>query len=100
MRHLLRILPLLAAAALLAPAAASAAVIHSVRRGETLTSIAAADGLSIARLAAANGLSSDAELTVGTELVIPPQGGPLPTVEASPSSGTPGAAAPVAEAAS
>jgi soluble lytic murein transglycosylase-like protein len=80
MRHPLRLLTtLLAAAALIAPAAAGAAVTHSVRRGETLTSIAAADGLSVARLAAANGLSPDAELIAGTELVIPAQGGPLPT---------------------
>src|SRR5579875_76118 len=100
MRHLLRILPLLAAAALLAPAAASAAVIHSVRRGETLTSIAAADGLSVARLAAANGLAGDAELTAGTQLVIPPQGGPLETAGSSPSSVAPSSEAPVAETAS
>lgn len=79
MRHTIRFLLLLAAATLAIPAAASAAVSHTVRRGETLTSIAAADGLSVARLAAANGLSSAAELVAGTQLVIPPQGGP-PTV--------------------
>jgi N-acetylmuramoyl-L-alanine amidase len=70
---------LLAAAALLLGAGltasrAAAAVTHTVRPGETLTSIAAADGLTVAGLAAANGLSSSAELAAGAELVIPPQG--------------------------
>jgi len=55
----------------------SAAVVveHLVAPGETLTSVAATDGLSIARLAAANGLSPDAELTAGATLRIPPRGG-------------------------
>jgi LysM repeat protein len=88
MRQIFRFLPLLAAAALLAPAAACAAVIHTVRRGETLSSIAAADGLSVARLAAANGLSSMAELTTGAQLVIPPQGGPLQSPAAPPAAPT------------
>lgn len=77
MRHSTRLLPLLATAILAVPATATAAVTHTVRRGETLTSIAATDGLSVARLAAANGLSSQAQLVAGTQLVIPPQSGPL-----------------------
>jgi LysM repeat protein len=60
--------------ALLAPASASAYFQHVVAPGETLTSVAAQDGLSIAALAAANGLSPDAELVAGTALQIPPQG--------------------------
>jgi LysM repeat protein len=40
-----------------------------------LTSIAAADGLSVSQLAAANGLSETAQLVTGTGIQIPPQGG-------------------------
>jgi LysM repeat protein len=88
MRYSIRLLLLLAAAALALPATAVADVTHTVRRGETLTSIAAADGLSVARLAAANGLSIDAQLTAGAQLQIPPQGGPVeatsPATESDP----------------
>jgi LysM repeat protein len=45
-----------------------------VAPGESLTSIAAADGLSVGQLAAANGLSSAAPLLAGNCLTIPPQG--------------------------
>jgi LysM repeat protein len=79
----------LAAAALIVPAAACAAVTHTVRRGETLTSIAASDGLSVAGLAAANGLSSQAQLVTGTPLVIPAQGGPLPSSSGATSEAAP-----------
>jgi N-acetylmuramoyl-L-alanine amidase len=61
-------------AALAAPATAAADAQHVVGRGETLTSIAAADGLSVASLAAANGLSPQAELTAGAVITIPPRG--------------------------
>jgi LysM repeat protein len=67
-----------ALAALLAPAGASAAFIHVVSPGESLYSIAAADGLSVDQLAAANGISVDTQLVAGTGLQIPPQGGGLP----------------------
>jgi N-acetylmuramoyl-L-alanine amidase len=77
MIKLTRLIPLLAVAVLALPAAALADVTHTVRRGETLTSIAAADGLSVARLAAANGLSTSSELTAGSQIQIPPQGGPI-----------------------
>jgi LysM repeat protein len=80
MRHSIRLLSLVAAAVLILPAAALANVTHTVRRGETLTSIASADGLSVTRLAAANGLSIDAELIAGSEVQIPPQGGPVEPV--------------------
>jgi LysM repeat protein len=70
----LRILcPILLAAMLLAPAAANAYFPHVVSAGESLTSVAAADGLSISQLAAANGISSDSQLIAGSTLQIPPQ---------------------------
>jgi LysM repeat protein len=61
-----------------APTSAGADVRHVIAPGETLTSVAAADGLSIAQLAAANGLGPDAYLTAGATLAIPPQGAPGP----------------------
>jgi LysM repeat protein len=57
----------------LAPATASAYFVHVVAPGETLTSIAATDGLSIDQLAAANGLSPDTQLVAGSTIQIPPQ---------------------------
>lgn len=57
------------------PTAASAGCVHVVTPGESLSSIAAADGLTIDQLAAANGLPSAAELLSGSCLTIPPQGG-------------------------
>lgn len=64
---------------LAAPAAAQADVMHTVTRGETLTSIAATDGLSVARLAAANGISPFTKLIAGSTLAIPPQSAPAST---------------------
>jgi murein DD-endopeptidase MepM/ murein hydrolase activator NlpD len=55
------------------PAAAAADVPHVVLPGETLTSVAAADGLSVIAVAEANGLSPTAELIVGQVLEIPAQ---------------------------
>jgi N-acetylmuramoyl-L-alanine amidase len=75
--RLTRLTPLCIAAAFALPATASASVTHTVRHGETLTSVAAADGLSIGQLAAANGISPAAQLAAGAELVIPPQGAPV-----------------------
>jgi N-acetylmuramoyl-L-alanine amidase len=64
----------LAAATLLAsPAAASADFAHVVAPGESLSSVAALDGLSVSQLAAANGVSSDSMLSTGSTLQIPPQ---------------------------
>ncbi|MGO9973488.1 MAG: LysM peptidoglycan-binding domain-containing protein [Solirubrobacteraceae bacterium] len=61
------------AVALAVPASASAYFVHIVAPGETLTSIAAADGLTVAQLALANGVSTQAELISGQPLQIPPQ---------------------------
>ena len=73
-RNLL-ILPAVVAALAGAAGPASAADLqHVVARGESLTSVAAADGLSVSELAAANGLSPAAELIAGAQLAIPPRG--------------------------
>jgi N-acetylmuramoyl-L-alanine amidase len=69
----LRILSLAAAGALLTPACAAADFPHVVAPGESLTSVAAADGLSVDQLAAANGISPFTEIETGTTLLIPPQ---------------------------
>jgi hypothetical protein len=55
------------------PVAASANYAHVVQPAETLTSIAAADGLSVDALARANGISLSAELIAGKTLWIPPR---------------------------
>jgi LysM repeat protein len=69
------------------PATASAAFQHVVAPGESLTSVAAADGLTVSQLAAANGISSASQLISGTLLSIPPQDAgsiaPVTTTEAS-----------------
>lgn len=79
-------------AVVLLPSAAQA-VTHTVQPGETLWSIAAADGLTVAELAAANGLSSEAQLVAGSALTIPVAGSGA-TAAAPPDSGA--AAAPAA----
>jgi LysM repeat protein len=61
------------ATVLSAPAAASASFVHVVGPGESLSSVAATDGLSVEQLAVANGLSPEASLLAGSSLVIPPQ---------------------------
>lgn len=63
----------LAVAILGLPAPATAAIVHTVVPGESLSSIAATDGLSVQALAAANGLPPTAELLAGSDLAIPPQ---------------------------
>ena len=55
------------------PAVASAAFAHVVGPGESLSSIAASDGLTVEQLAAANGLSREASLPAGSTLMIPAQ---------------------------
>ena len=71
---------------------------HVVVPGETLTSVAAQDGLSEQALAAANGLSTDAELIAGSVLEIPPRTGAdddaqaPPTADATSGAQAPGAA--------
>ena len=54
--------------------AAFASTPHTVEPGETLSSIAATDGLSPSAVAAANGLSPDAHVVLGTTIQIPPAG--------------------------
>ena len=76
--------PIVGLMILVAPAAASAAFVHTIVSGESLYSIAAADGLSVSQLAAANGLAPGAQLVAGSSLSIPPQSGPTtPTGAAS-----------------
>ena len=89
----------LAVIATLAFAAPASAAIHVVAAGETLTSVAAADGLSVGELAAANGLDPGAELISGQTLVIPPQSGAAVTggEEATEASQAPAAPAGVNE---
>jgi LysM repeat protein len=71
------LIPLAAAAMLVAPASASAFFAHTVTKGESLSSVAATDGLSVAQLAAANGLPLDAYLIAGSTVQIPPQSSSL-----------------------
>jgi N-acetylmuramoyl-L-alanine amidase len=75
MRLRLSLLTTIAAGAILGiPATASAYFVHVVAPGESLSSIAAQDGLSVSALAAANGLSPDTQLLAGSTIQIPPQG--------------------------
>ena len=84
-----------AAALLIMPATASAYFVHVVGAGETLSSVAAADGLTVSALAAANGLSPAGELVAGQALQIPPQGASAPApAESAPASGEASDAAP------
>jgi LysM repeat protein len=88
--------PLLVVASLAAPSIASAYFPHTITPGESLSSIAATDGLSVAELAAANGLSSTSGLTAGATLQIPPQGVAAPSaVAASDGLGASSSAVPV-----
>jgi LysM repeat protein len=87
----------IAAAVLVMPATASAAFVHVVGAGESLSSVAAADGLSVSALAAANGLSLDSQLISGQPLQIPPQGVATPAVTATSSGGGESAAEDSAE---
>src|SRR6476620_4968597 len=57
-----------------APTSAGAAVPHTVQPGETLWSIAAANNFTTRALAAANGLSEDAQVVEGTTIMIPTEG--------------------------
>ena len=55
------------------PVAAMADYPHVIQPGETLTSVAAVDGLSIEAIAAANGISPESQLVAGQTLWIPPR---------------------------
>ena len=63
-----------ALAALAASAPASASVPHTVQPGETLWSIAAANNFTTNALAAANGLSPDSNVVLGSTIQIPSEG--------------------------
>jgi N-acetylmuramoyl-L-alanine amidase len=76
------------------PVAASANYAHVVTRGETLTSVAAVDGLSIDAIARANGISPTAELIAGQTLWIPPRQASVQTATTQPSTATTQTAAP------
>jgi N-acetylmuramoyl-L-alanine amidase len=82
------LISVLAGAVLVVPATAAGYFAHVVAPGETLTSIAAADGLTVGQLAAANGLSSTAQLVAGSSVQIPPQ---QSSTAAPPASSTPAA---------
>lgn len=51
--------------------AASPAAAHLVQPGESLWSIAQANGVSVAALASANGLGSDSQIVAGTTIAVP-----------------------------
>src|SRR3954453_23107597 len=72
-----------AASLMLVPASAGAAT-HLIAPGETLSGIAAANGLSTQTLAAANGMPADAFVISGRSLTIPAPG----TVSAAPAAAT------------
>jgi N-acetylmuramoyl-L-alanine amidase len=74
MRRLAAIAIAAAAALGAVPAASIAAVAHTVEEGETLWSIAYANGFHTSAVAAYNGLSVDAQLVAGTTIMIPSVG--------------------------
>ena len=83
------VIVLAAVVALGLPAHALAEPEHEVTAGESLSSIAAADGLSVSQLAVANGLSADAQLTTGAVLQIPARSAaPAVPISAAHGSGT------------
>ena len=65
-----KLLLLTALVCLAAPACASADFGHVISPGESLSSVAATDGLSVDQLAAANGISSDSQLTAGATVFL------------------------------
>ena len=79
---------LLAAMAVCAVApTTSVAAVHTVAPGETLWGIALANNLATSAVAAANGLSPEARVVIGTNLTIPAPGqAPVPPVTPAPSS--------------
>jgi LysM repeat protein len=94
-RHL--ILPLAACAAALAmPSAASAEVSRTVRPGETLWSIASANGLLTSALAAYNGVAVDHQVVLGSTIRIPTAAEALAVVNGTSAPTTAVAATPAA----
>lgn len=85
MSTLRRILIALAVALAAAGPAAAASVV--VAPGETLSHIAARNGVSVAALAAANGIADPDHVVAGTRLVLPGTGGSGPTTSGTATSG-------------
>jgi LysM repeat protein len=81
MRKTVRALATILGAAAIIPTAAAAAAMHVVAPGETLSGIAAANGLPTIAVAKMNDLAPDAFVISGSQLVIPPRG----TASAAPS---------------
>src|SRR5881398_849891 len=71
MGNLSRVFGLALVTALVAVSPATAAVPHVVQPGETLWSIAAANNFTTRALAAANGLSEDSQVVLGSTITIP-----------------------------
>jgi soluble lytic murein transglycosylase-like protein len=71
MRPALLLPGLLVTVALAAPASGSAAVLHTVAPGETLWSLAAAQNMTTRAFAAANGVSPEANVVLGTTVKLP-----------------------------
>jgi N-acetylmuramoyl-L-alanine amidase len=104
----LRVTPLfvlLFAAFSVAPACAGAAVPHTVQPGETLWSIAAANNLTTRTVAAFNGLSENAQVVLGSTVMVPStvegyaalqKVGAVPATGAAPAAATASAASPAA----
>jgi soluble lytic murein transglycosylase-like protein len=87
------------AASLVFAASAHAQIAHTVEPGETLWSIAAASNLTTRALAAANGISEDAQVQSGTTIQVPSEqeaaaalagAGPQPVAPSSAGAGAPG----------
>jgi len=79
----------LVAGACALPAQASAAVPHVVQPGETLWSIAAANGLYTGALAAYNGLPPESNVIAGTTVMVPSGAEALPKVNEAIANGAP-----------
>ena len=85
MARIAHVLAAAAVACVLAPAATALGATHTVLPGETLSGIAAANGLPTGALAAANGLSPTAFIVSGTTLQVPaPGAGSATPVTAAP----------------
>src|SRR4029453_13001960 len=73
-------------------ACAQAAVPHTVQPGETLWSIAATSNFTTRALAAANGLSEDAQVIEGTTIQLPPEAEAAAALGVSPAPAQPATA--------
>jgi N-acetylmuramoyl-L-alanine amidase len=76
--------PLAVAAVVALPSTAAAALPHTVAPGETLWSIAAANNLYTNALAVYNGLSPDAQVVLGSTIMVPTTDEALVAVNAAP----------------